>query len=533
MPHSNPISQRNRIFVCLLLLFTACTSSDLNSELLVFRYNHTSPVSTLDPAFAKSQNVIWACHHIYSTLFDFDTTTQIQTNLVDTFSISKDGKEYYIEIIDNVYFHDNKCFKDGLGKKLTAYDVSYSLNRLLDDSIQSPGSWILKDRLITNGITVIDSFNIKLTLKEPFAPFLGLLATKYCSIVAKEAVEYYGSAFRSNPVGTGPFKFKKWIDGEALYLVKHPNYFKHDVAIDGVKATYITDKKIAFLELLQGNLDYVSGLESSFSVRLLSDKGRLRPAYDGDIKLWRAPYLNTEYIGINQKSDNKVLRIKEFRQALNYAIDRVAMLSTLRRSIGVPARNGIIHSGLNIPVAQQELSFKPALAKKLLNAIDYDKKYSQFPITIQTNADYLDLMTFVASQWQGIGINVEIEVLESSLLRQGMRSGDVDVFRASWIADYPDAENFLCLFYGDNPAPPNYTRYNNEAFDKLYSTAVEEIDPMIRQEYYRALDDMLIEDCPVVFLYYDETAVFTSKKFAGIEVNSLNMLEVEHLRLAH
>ncbi len=513
--------------VFVITLLSACNSPDVNNEWKVFKYNHTTPVNSLDPAFAKGQNSIWACHHLYSTLFDFDSTMQISNNLVKSYQISPDAREYRFRLRQDVHFHDDPCFKDGKGRVLNAKDVKYSFERLLSEETKSPGSWILKDKLGEDGITVISDFEFSIQLKEAFAPFLGLLATKYCSIVPKEAVAYYGNTFRKKPVGSGPFMLKKWIEGEVLYLIKNPNYFKHKIQIDGVKASYITDKKIAFLELLNGNLDYISGLESSFAIRLLDNQGRLKAEYADDIIMHKAPYLNTEYIGINQQTTHHYLKNRSFRVALNLAIDKAKMLRVLRRGIGKSAEGGIVHPGL--PINSNGYSFDKEKALSLLKDSGYLDDANTEPIVLYTNQDYLDLITFVGRSWEAIGIKVDIEVLESSLLRQEMRNGALDLFRASWIADYPDSENFLCLFYGKNPAPPNYTRYSNQEFDNLYESAISDVDEENRLATYTAMDSLIINDAPIIFLFYDETAIFSSKNFRNIEVNSLNMLEVEQL----
>ncbi len=517
--------------ILLLIGLNSCSDQNLETGARVLRYNHTNPITTLDPAFAKSQNSIWAIHHIYSTLLNFDTLTQINNNLTLQHRVSEDGLVYTFQLRDSVYFHADSCFGSDLTRKLVADDIIYSYSRLLDSDVQSPGSWILKDRLADNGMVALDSLTLQLTLREPFAPFLGLLATKYCSIIPHEAVEYYGQAFRSHPVGTGPFQLKRWIEGEVLYLKANENYFKGRPQLDAIKASYITDKKIAFLSLLHGDLDYISGLESTFSQKLLTPDGKLLAEHQDELSLVSVPYLNTEYIGIRMTNPESVLSEKKFRQALNFAIDREVMLKILRNKIGYPAHHGIVHPGLKSMMSHlpKGYTYQPNKAKLLLDQSGYNTAYQSEEIVISTNADYLDIITFVARQWEALGIKVKIDVMESSLLRQGMRNESIDCFRASWIADYPDPENFLSLFYGDNPAPPNYTRFNNEDFDVLYQQASSTTDISKRKQLYFQLDSIIIEEAPVVFLFYDATAIFHRNSLAKIRLNALNLLEVEEM----
>ena len=141
----------------------------------------------------------------------------------------------------------------------------------------------------------------------------------------------------------------------------------------------------------------------------------------------------------------------------------------------------------------------------------------------------LDLTTYIARQWEYLGLKVEIEVMESAALRDAMRKGEVPLFRASWIADYPDGESFLSMFYGENPAPPNYTRFKNIAFDELYHSAMTVSDPKDKIRSYQKLDSIIVAEAPVIFLFYDETALFVDKSVQGLEPNALNLLTVKSI----
>jgi len=150
-----------------------------------------------------------------------------------------------------------------------------------------------------------------------------------------------------------------------------------------------------------------------------------------------------------------------------------------------------------------------------------------------TNSDYEDLCTFIVKQWEDLGVKVQVDLLESATLRQMNANGQSSFFRASWIADYPDGENFLCLFYGENPAPPNYTRYSNETVDNMYLKAISSSENSERNDLYQKMDEQIIVDAPFIPLYYDETSIFTSARVEEISINALNMLEVEGLKLSN
>ena len=539
---------KNLVSRILLIVFSyalfSCISDSYNDKdkprPAVFHYNQPDKITSLDPAFAKSQNNMWAVHHIFNGLVQLDKDLELQACIAKSWDISDDGLTYMFNLRSDVLFHDNQCFRQQSERRLTAKDVKYSFERIISDSLAAPGSWIFKGKVDEKQpFSAPNDSTFVLRLKQPFLPMLNILSMQYCSITSRRAIEFYGPDARSNPVGTGPFKLKRWLENQGLYLVKNPDYFEISRAgeklpyLDGVRTSFMEDKKIAFLELLNGKVECVSGLESSFINEMLEPNGSLKSDKTNKINLYKSPYLNLEYLGFNMESlKNTALADKRVRQALNYAIDRETMLQSLRNNIGRPADSGVIPKGL--PSYNRKLvpgySYQPQKAKDLLKSAGFPNGNGIKPITIYTNKDYLDLTTYVAKQWENIGVKTNISLMESASLRAGMRKGTIDIFRASWIADYPDAENFLCLFYGKNGAPPRYTRYQNDAFDDLYEASIQQTDLDKRTALYHEMNRMIVEDAPVIFLFYDESALFTTKNVVNVETNGINLLQVKQLK---
>ena len=521
------------IFFLIVVLMISC-GEDQGEKPNVFRYNQINHITSLDPAFAKSQNNIWATHHLFDGLVRLDDSLNVVPSIAKSWKISDDGLLYTFFLRNDVKYHINDCISTE--RVVTAMDVSYSLSRLISEVVNSPGSWLFVDKVDgPESFEALDDTTFVMRLNQPFIPMMGILTMQYCSVLPKECVDYYKSDFRSNPVGTGPFQFKRWEENQALFLVKNEGYFgaiSHN--LDGIKTTFIPDKKIAFLELLNGNLDFVSGLESSFIHDLLTQEGDLLPKRQEELNLIKAPYLNSEYLGINMvnQPENSPLRIKEIRQALNLGLDRDLMLAALRNGVGKSANAGFVPSGLpsHDPTKVIGYTYNPDSARALISIAGFGRDNPIPEIELFTNKDYLDLTTFIARQWQEIGVKTKIEVLESSILRDGMRKSSIPFFRASWIADYPDAESFLCMFYSKYPAPPNYTRYSNPEYDKLYEEAIKTSDIKKRYELYHLMDRMLIADAPVIFLFYDETALFSQKSVTGVSGNAVNLLMVNDIK---
>jgi len=385
-------------------------------------------------------------------------------------------------------------------------------------------------------------FEIKLS--RPFPPFLGLLTMKYCSVVPQEAVDFYGAAFRQNPVGTGPFYFKLWEENEKLVLRKNREYFERDSAgntlpyLEAVAISFIPDKQSAFLEFVKGNLDLISGLDASYKDELLTFQGDLQPKYARDFNLYRQPYLNTEYLAFLVDSTKQAVQgspvlNRKVRQALNYSFNRVKMMRYLRNNIGHPATAGMIPMGLPAfdSTAIQGYDYNPAKAAQLLKEAGYPDGKGMPQITLQTNSSYLDLCEYLQSEAQKIGFNLKVEVTPPSTLRQGMATGKVPFFRASWIGDYPDAENYLSLFYSKNWAPngPNYTHFKNTRFDSLYEQASQTLNDSVRLSLYRKMDKLVMEEAPVVPLYYDQVLRFYPKTVQNLGGNALNLLELKRV----
>jgi peptide/nickel transport system substrate-binding protein len=530
----------------MLLLVITCTACQDTRPVvdgrIAFRYNQHNPVTSLDPAFARTQNNIWAVDCLFNGLVQLDDQLRVQPCLAKSWNISSDGLEYQFVLRNDVFFHDDPAFSGGKGRKMVASDVVFSFNRLLDSEWPKPGSWIFKDRVAAqNPFSAPKDTVFILKLAKPFQPMLQILTMQYASIVPHEACVLYDRDFRRHPVGTGPFRFKIWAENQALVLLKNERYFETDSLgqqlpyLDAIKTSFITDRKTAFLEFKKGNLDYFFGLESAYINELLTPEGTLQPTLANDLYFIKNPYLNTEYLGI--KIDPAVvhpLQQKLIRQALNWGFDREQMLRTLRNNVGKPANSGFSPRGLpsHAPDRARGYHFDPVKAAQLLAKAGYPHGKGLPAITLFCNNDYIDLCTFISRQWQDLGIRVNIELLETAMLRERMRNGQAPFFRASWIADYPDAESFLTCFYGKNPTPPNYTRYQNPDFDALYEACLLENDAARRYHLYQSMEQMLIEDAPVVYLFYDETAQFARTGVTGLPKNAINLLTLKKVRVA-
>ena len=523
--------------VIILLLFLVCGCSERKARSgKVLHYNQPNNISSLDPAFAKSMNNIWAVDHIYNGLVQYDDDMSIVADLAHSWEIDSLGTTYTFHLKNNVQFHPDTVF-DG-PRFLRASDVVYSFNRLLDDAVNSPGSWIMKGQVAKDApFLALDDSTFVLRLMRPFPPMLGILTMQYCSVVPKEAVEAYGREFRKKGIGTGPFMVKFWRENQGLFLSRWQGFETWNEVVpelDGLRISFMADRKTALMEMLSGKLDLVSGMDATYKAILLDRQGEIQKRHRDKLRLTKSPFLNTEYLGINlelARSTGSALANREFRQALNYALDRSLMLSSLRSNFGTPAHAGFIPLGFQDRPGSPIEGYisNPDRARQLLESCAcYDTNER---IVLYTNSDYLDICLFAANQWRKIGVNVEVELLESSLLRDRMRKGELLFFRASWIGDYPDPETFLTVFYGKNPAPPNYTRFRDTEYDRMYELAMRQQNSESRNKIYRKMDSIIIDQAPVIFLYYDMTMILTSPQVSGVSRNAFNLLRADSLSI--
>ena len=538
--------RRNLLFVfstIFFLGFSSCKHHQRNKN--IFHYNEQSGIATLDPAFAKNQSIIWAVHQIYNTLVQTDDSLNLIPSLAKSWNISADNLTFTFHLRDDVFFQDNDAFTNGKGRKMIADDVVYSFNRIIDKNTASSGAWIFNSRVDSlHPFTAVDDTTFQLKLVAPFHPMLDILSMQYCSIIPKEVVQKYGKDFRRHPCGTGPFQYIAWEEGQALILKKNPLYFEKDSAgkrlpyLDGIKVSFFENKATEFLEFQQGRLDFINDIDASFKDEVITKEGALRKEWLGKIILVKHSYLNIEYLGILNDTSlevvkNSPLRNLKIRQAINYGFNRRKMMLYIRNSIGTPAESGFVPAGLPSFDSTSVIGYRyhPGKALQLLKEAGYPNGVGLPVIKLLTIPIYAEFASYIASELQQIGIKIQVETVQKSLLLEETAKSDALFFRGSWIADYPDAENFLSVFYGKNPAPPNYTRYKNAEFDKLYEQALIEKNDSIRMKIYQRADQLMIQDAPVVPLWYDMIIRLVKPYVKNFIPNSLNLLELRKVKL--
>lgn len=530
-----------------MVVFSCRSGFENPDNMQLFRYNEDLNITSLDPVYARNQANIWGVAQLFNSLVELDDSLHIKPAIARSWDISEDGLTYTFTLRDDVFFHDDICFTSGKGRRVIASDVVFSLNRLIDLSLNSPGAWVMNQvaRLEDGSLAAfaLNDSTFVLKLSSPFPPMMGLLSMQYCAIVPHEAITYHGRDFRRNPVGTGPFRFSYWKEGVKLVYLRNEAYFEYDgnyrlPYLDAISISFIKDRQTAFLEFIKGNLDMLTRVDASYKDELLTPVGELQERYHDKLIRISQPFLNSEYLGIlmneERLPDDWPLRSKKVRQALNYGFDREKMLTFLRNNMGTPAHAGFVPVGMpGFTENKGGYHYDPDKAAQLLAEAGYPGGEGLPVITLRTNQAYQDIAQYIQFELARLGLRIDIDVMPPATLREMMANGEAPFFRGSWIADYPDAENYLALFYSANRSPsgPNYTHFSNTTFDSLYEASQLITSDEERFAIYRKMDALITEEAPKVFLFYDQSNRFVHKQVENMTNNPLNHLILKRVRI--
>lgn len=526
----------------------SCVNKPDTTGLAILKFNLSEGLNSLDPAFSRKLESVNMANQLFNGLVKLDENQKVICDLAESFEVKENNTLYIFKLRQDVNYHNDPCFGEDSTRKVMAKDVKYSLGRLIDPKVLSPGKWVMNQVNRTEegelDIKLIDDFTLSIRLKQAFPPFLGILSMKYCSVIPEEAISFYGEDFRSHPVGTGPFKFQYWKENTKLVLRKNPHYFGIDESgqalpyLDALSISFVKDEEVVFLKFLKGDVHFMTGQKGSYKDELLNPDGTLNSKYDEQIRFEKLPFLNTEYLGFNLDpsfNSDFPLKNKSIRQALNYGFDRQQILKFLRNNVGFPANSGFVPRGLESfnETVVKGYTYDKEKAKALIKEAGFDADNPLPELVISTTSEYLDICENLQFQWSEVGVPVRIEVNPPATNNELIANNEVAFFRKSWVADYPNAENYLSLFYAKNfsPAGPNYTHFSLPQYDSLFEVSLIQTDDSLRIMAYQKLDQMIIDEAAVIPLFYDEVVCFSQKHVHGISVSPMKVLDFSRTQL--
>lgn len=548
--------------ICICSLFVSCGKHSLPPSNDTFSYNVPDGILSLDPATANYRGAIWAGTQLFNGLVEAGPNSTIVPCIARHWETDPTGLEWTFTLRTDVFFHPNSCFGTARTRRVTAADVQYSIERICDVRTKSTGLWAFRTRIVgaqefferskhegggsIRGISIVNDSVVRIRLTKPFAPFLAVLTMPYAWIVPREAVQMYGVDFGRHPVGTGPFMFTQWKPDLELSLTRNPQYFKTDSIgrrlpyLKTVQISFLRDPKGEFLEFTHGHFDFVSSIDGSFESTILRDNGTLRPPYD-KYQLLQAAAQSVEYYGILLDTSYPAAKAvplatqRLLRQALNYAIDRHRIVTYLLHGRGIPAQYGVLPPTMpGFSDSVRGYRYDPDLARRLLAKAGYPNGSGLPPLLLQlgNSERTASVAEAVQAMWRDIGINVDIRQVDFPQHLSMVRSGELAMWRTSWIGDYPDPENFLALFVSANQPPngPNTTRVRRHDLDSLYDVALSPLLPAHeRYALYNQMERIVVEECPWIFLYYHVNQWLAQPSVHGLTMDGSERLVLERV----
>ncbi len=501
------------------------------------------------------------------------TDLSIIPALAESWSKNEDATIWTFKIREGAKFHDDECFKGGEGRKITAKDFKWSFDHLCTASPHNQMYSLTFENRVkgaveyyqstkdkkpleggVSGVKVLDDYTLEITLNYPFAGFPNILASMPGTyLFPKEAYEKYGAIeMRTKTVGTGPFMLKIVKESEALVLERNPNYWGEDADgnslpyLNGVRISFIKEKKQEFLEFKKGNLDMVFGIPTENIKDILFE---LRNAPENKpFQLQVIPAMGLFYLGylhpVPPFNDTRVCL------AFNYAIDRKKIVDYVLQGDGAPANYGVVPTSptfINMGYIASNIkgyNFNPDLAKKLLAEAGYPNGKNFPQITLQIYSGGGDRNALIAQTIQSmlnesLNLNINIETLPLAQHYDKIEAGNARFWLARWVADYPEPETFLTLHYSGHIPPSlsdrsyvNATRFKNAKYDSLFTLAIKEVEDKKRMELYRQADQIAIDEAAIMPLYYIEHYRLLHNKVKNFDPNAMEHRDLSVVYLA-
>lgn len=507
-----------RLIAFLLILLFACSHRGDRLEGFLYLRLTTNP-TTLDPAHVVDVMGGTIGAKLFNGLVRFAEDLSTMPDIAESWTISKDNKTYTFKLRKRVTFSN--------GRVVNAKDFRYSFERILNPKTRSPNVWVLNKIMgakefmdgkkpYVEGIKILDDFTIQITLKEPFAPFLGLLAMTAAYVVPEEEVERWGEDFGNHVAGTGPFVLEEWRHGRTLRLRARHDYFGGSPKIKEIIYRVIPEDLTAVAEFEAGNLDAI-GIPSAEFRHYTESK-------EWKNNIVKITGMNTYYLGMNCERppfSNPVLRL-----ALNYAIDREKILRTVYEGRGILAEGPIPPLLMRDKRKVAGYTYDPQKAKELLKKAGYPDGLT-IKIYLTAEQETLDVIESIQYYLEKVGIRAEIKQLEWSAYKEALNRGEADAFWISWWADYPDPENFLFpLFHSSNwGAAGNRTRFKDLEVDRIIEEAQKEMDHERRYKIYESAEKRIIDLAPWVFFWHRIDYAIHQKRVKGYRMYSIYSMD--------
>lgn len=452
----------------------------------------------LDPADVTDGESVTVIDNIFEGLVRYKPgTTEVEPWLATSWDVSSDGLEWTFHLRQGVKFQDGTPFN------ADAVVFSYERQRDKEHPFHKYGKWEYWQWCFSevSKTEKVDDYTVKMTLSHPFAPFLSTMAMFTAFIVSPTNCEKWGDQWFSHPVGTGPFSFVEWVKGDHITLEKYADYWGEKPKIDKLIFKVIDDPSQRLLALQKGEVD---GIEFPNPDDLPTIEK------DPNLQILSEPGLNVGYLAMNMGTDTKGFQ-KPFgdvrvRQAVNYAINKQAIVDQLYKGTAVVAKNPIPPTlwGYNDEI--QDYEYNPTKAKELLKEAGYPNGFKTqlwaMPVSRPYMFDPQKIAVAIQADLKAVGIDAEIVTYDWSTYLQKTENGEHPMALLGWTADYADPDDFLYVLLDSDAATVgtagNIAFYRNPQVHELNLKAQIETDQEKRIEIYKQVQEIIHNDAPWV-----------------------------------
>lgn len=549
-----------------LLLGCKNDSSDDNTEDVIvakggvryggeFRFMSSEKVSSLFPLSVTDVYANRVASQIFEGLLKIDAeSTEVIPALAKSFEVDADSKVFTFSLRDDIYFQDDACFEGGKGRQVKAQDFKFTLEMACSNNELNRLSWLLKDKIKgakeyfdgsaneVEGIKVIDDYTLQIELASPFSGFQKVVTHTGLSVFPKEAYEKYGDEIGSHPVGTGAFMLESLGD-DKIVLKRNDNYWDKDdfgnklPFLDKIVMTYSEDKTDELLSFRAEEIDLVLDIPVEEVENVLGTLSEAQAGENVKHKVDSKSSMSVSYYGFAHESE--LFSKKEVRQAFNLAIDREAIIETWLEGEGWAAKHGFVPKMQGYPYENVKgYSYDVEKAKSLMAKAGYPNG-NGFPTVdllvngLEESGTHKLAKAVAFSLKQNLGVNINVKLVTIEEREEALRNNEAIFWRSGWVADYPDPENFLNLFYGgnmdNNDVNVNPFKYKNPAFDALFEKALAETDEAKRMDLLAQCDQLIIDDAVMMPLLTDDFVTMVNLKVRKFESNEMEQLDFSRI----
>lgn len=477
----------------------------------VFNFATNQDIPHLDPHGTSANTSFRVTYMLYDRLVTYDgTDTEVKPQLAEKWDISEDGKTYTFHLRKDAKFHD--------GSPVTSEAVQYSFTRAM--KIKKSAAGIFNGIIDENSFEIVDESTIKITLKEPFGPFIQTLGTVFGNILNPNLKDNEGSDngeayLADKEVGSGPYILESWDRGQKLVLKANENYWGGTPTMKTVNVLIVPEPSTARLMLEKGELDLLDDTMISPDVLKQMDG-------NNDVEVVKSPGYQIDDLAMNM--EQKPLDNKLVRQALAHAVNYDSIINDVLLG-GAERVNGIVPKGMFAYNDQTTMyNYDLDKAKELLKEAGLEKGFDLEIVISENNEVRKNIAVMLQADLAKIGVKLDIKTLAWPTFLDTVTNGKHQLALAAWTPDYADPDYNLWYFAHSSSKGPgfNLAFYENKKVDELLVEARKIVDEAKREANYKEIQAIMADEVPYIFVAQRKVQAAKKSWVKGFEINPMN-----------